>query len=325
VALGVSAYGAAIFHLMTHAFFKALLFLAAGSVIIALHHEQDIRKMGGLRKYMPITYWTGLIGALALIGFPGSAGFFSKDALIEAVKESHWQGQGLVYWIPYISVTLGVFVTALYTFRMFFLVFHGKERLEEKHKSHVKESPWVVTVPLILLAVGSAAVGWVTIGPVLFGDYFGASLAVTEPHDVLAELGSGFHGSWAFIVHAVEHSPAVYLAAAGFVTAWFFYLKRPDLPEKVSRKLFGLYTLLDRKYYFDDLYIKGFAAGGRAAGRFLWQKGDVLVIDGFVNGTAHTVGRLAGVLRQLQTGYLYHYAFAMIIGLTVLLAWILWF
>ncbi|MFQ5547317.1 MAG: NADH-quinone oxidoreductase subunit L [Woeseia sp.] len=325
VALGVSAYGAAIFHLMTHAFFKALLFLAAGSVIIALHHEQDIRKMGGLRKYMPITYWTALIGALALIGFPGSAGFFSKDALIEAVKESHWQGQGLVYWIPYLSVTLGVFVTALYTFRMFFLVFHGKERLDEKHRSHVKESPWVVTVPLVLLAVGSAAVGWVTIGPVLFGDYFGTSLAVLEEHDVLAELGGAFHGAWAFIVHALEHSPAVYLAAAGFVTAWFFYLKRPDLPDKLSRKLSGLYTLLDRKYYFDDLYLEGFAAGGRAAGRFLWLKGDVLVIDGFVNGTANTVGRLAAILRQLQTGYLYHYAFAMIISLTLLLAWVLWF
>ena len=326
VALGVSAYSAAIFHLMTHAAFKALLFLAAGSVIIALHHEQDIRKMGGLRKYMPITYWTALIGSLALIGFPGSAGFFSKDALIEAVKESHWQGQGAVYWIAYLSVMLGVFVTALYTFRMFFLVFHGKERMDEKTRSHVHETPWVVTGPLILLAIPSAVIGWFTIGPVLFGDFFGASIAVAERHDVLAEIGSSFHGSWEFIRHAFEHSPAVYLAAAGTATAWFFYLKRPDLPDTISKKLSGLYALLDRKYYFDDLYINGFAAGGRAAGRFLWQKGDVLVIDGImVNGTANTVGRLAGVLRQLQTGYLYHYAFAMIIGLTVLLAWMLWF
>jgi NADH-quinone oxidoreductase subunit L len=325
VALGVSAYGAAIFHLMTHAFFKALLFLAAGSVIIALHHEQDIRKMGGLRRYMPITYWTALIGALALIGFPGSAGFFSKDALIEAVRESHWQGQGLVYWIPYASVTAGVFVTALYTFRLIFVVFHGTERMNAEARAHVKESPWVVTVPLILLAIGSAAVGWVTIGPVLFGDYFGSSLRAVEEHDVLAELGSAFHGSWAFIVHALQHSPAVYLAAAGVATAWYFYLKRPDLPDVMSKKLSALYSLLDRKYYFDDLYINGFAAGGRATGRFLWRKGDELIIDGIiVNGTANSVGRLAGILRQLQTGYLYHYAFAMIIGLTILLAWILW-
>ncbi len=326
VALGVSAYSAAIFHLMTHAFFKALLFLAAGSVIIALRHEQDIWKMGGLRKYMPITYWTALFGALALIGFPGTAGFFSKDAIIEAVKESHWQGQGAVYWIAYLSVMLTVFVTALYTFRMFFLVFHGPERMDEKLRSHVHESPWVVTGPLILLAIPSAVIGWFTIGPVLFGDFFGASIAVTERHDVLAEIGRTFHGSWEFILHELQYSPTVYLAAAGAATAWFFYLKRPDLPGAISKKFSGLYTLLDRKYYFDDLYINGFAAGGRAAGRFLWQKGDELVIDGvIVNGTANSIGRLAGVLRQLQTGYLYDYAFAMIIGLTLLLAWMLWF
>ena len=326
VALGVSAYGAAIFHLMTHAFFKALLFLAAGSVIIALHHEQDIRKMGGLRKYMPITYWTALIGSLALIGFPGSAGFFSKDALIEAVRESHWHGQGAVYWIAYLSVMLGVFVTALYTFRLFFLVFHGKERMDEKMRSHVHESPWVVTGPLILLAIPSAVIGWFTIAPVVFGNFFGTSIAVTERHDVLAQLGREFHGSWEFILHAFQQSPVVYLAAAGAVTAWYFYLKRPDLPDVISKKLSGIYTLLVHKYYFDDLYINGFAAGGRAAGKFLWQKGDELLIDGIiVNGTANTVGRLAGILRQLQTGYLYDYAFAMIIGLTLLLGWMLWF
>jgi len=326
VALGVSAYGAAIFHLMTHAFFKALLFLAAGSVIIALHHEQDIRKMGGLRKYMPITYWTALVGSLALIGFPGSAGFFSKDALIEAVKESHWQGQGAVYWIAYLSVMLGVFVTALYTFRLFFLVFHGDERMDKEARAHVRETPWVVTGPLILLAIPSAVIGWFTIGPVLFGDFFGTSIAVAERHDVLAELGRNFHGSWNFILHAFGHSPAVYLAAAGAGTAWYFYLKRPELPDMISKKLSGIYTLLDHKYYFDDLYINGFAAGGRAAGKFLWQKGDELVIDGImVNGTANSVGRLAGIMRQLQTGYLYDYAFAMIIGLTLLLGWMLWF
>ena len=326
VALGVSAYSAAIFHLMTHAFFKALLFLAAGSVIIAMHHEQDIRKMGGLRKYMPITYWTALVGSLALIGFPGSSGFFSKDALIEAVKDSHWHGQGAVYWIAYLSVLLGVFVTALYTFRMFFLVFHGEERMDKETKSHLHETPWVVTGPLILLAIPAAVIGWFTIGPVLFGDFFGDSIVVAANHDVLVHLGVSFHGSWLFVVHAFESSPAVYLAAAGAGTAWYLYLKRPDLPELLRQKMSGLYDLLDNKYYFDDLYIKGFAAGGRRAGQFLWIKGDELVIDGvLVNGTANTIGRLAGVLRQLQTGYLYHYAFAMFIGLTAFLGWLLWF
>ena len=324
VALGVSAYSAAIFHLMTHAFFKALLFLAAGSVIIAMHHEQDIRKMGGLKKYMPITYWTSLIGSLALIGFPGMSGFFSKDALIEAVKYSHWQGQGAVYWIAYLSVLLGVFVTALYSFRMFFLVFHGEERMDAETKSHLHETPWVVTGPLILLAIPSVIIGWYTIGPVLFGDYFGEAIFVLQSHDVLARLGETFHGSAGFIVHALQ-GPAVYLAGAGLLTAWYLYLKRPDLAEKMRNSLSGLYNLLDRKYYFDDLYIKGFAAGGRRIGQFLWNKGDEVIIDGaLVNGTANTVGRLAGIVRQLQTGYLYHYAFAMFIGVTLILGWMLW-
>jgi NADH-quinone oxidoreductase subunit L len=309
---------------MTHAFFKALLFLAAGSVIIALHHEQDIRKMGGLRKYMPITYWTALVGSLALIGFPGSAGFFSKDALIEAVRESHWHGQGAIYWVAYLSVLLGVFVTALYSFRMFFLVFHGEERMDKETRSHLHETPAVVTGPLIMLAIPSAIIGWFTIQPILFGDFFGDSIQVLPSHDVLAELGAAFHGSAQFIVHALQ-GPAVYLAAAGLITAWFLYLKRPDIPQKIQNKVSGLYELLDRKYYFDDLYIRGFAAGGRSIGRLLWQKGDELLIDGvMVNGTAHSVVRLAGVLRQLQTGYLYHYAFAMIIALTAVLFWLLW-
>jgi NADH-quinone oxidoreductase subunit L len=325
VALGVSAYSAAIFHLMTHAFFKALLFLAAGSVIIAMHHEQDIRKMGGLKKYMPITYWTALVGSLALIGFPGSSGFFSKDALIEAVKDSHWQGQGAVYWIAYLSVLLGVFVTALYSFRMFFVVFHGEERMDKETKSHLHETPWVVTGPLIALAIPAAIIGWFTIGPILFGDFFGDSIVVAGHHDVLAHLGESFHGSGQFILHALQ-GPVVYLAAAGAGTAWYLFLKRPELPEILWHKVSGLYKLLDNKYYFDDLYIKGFAAGGRRIGQFLWNKGDELVIDGMlVNGTANTIGRLAGVLRQLQTGYLYHYAFAMFIGLTAFLGWILWF
>ena len=324
VALGASAYSAAIFHLMTHAFFKALLFLAAGSVIIALHHEQDIRKMGGIRKYMPITYWTALIGSLALIGFPGSSGFFSKDLLIEAVRESHWHGQGAVYWIAYLSVLLGVFVTALYSFRMFFLVFHGEERMSDEAKSHLHETPAVVTVPLILLAIPSAVIGWYTVGPVLFGGYFGEAIVVNESHDVLAQMGEAWHGSLGLLTHAVM-TPVFWLAAAGAFTAWYLYLKRPDIPDTIQQKFSGLYDLLDRKYYFDDLYINGFAAGTRWFGRFLWQKGDELVIDGvMVNGTARSIGRLAGVLRQIQTGYLYTYAFAMIIGLTMLLGWLIW-
>ncbi|MBT8090721.1 MAG: NADH-quinone oxidoreductase subunit L [Gammaproteobacteria bacterium] len=326
VALGASAYSAAIFHLMTHAFFKALLFLAAGSVIIAMHHEQDIRKMGGVRKYMPITYWTALVGSLALIGFPGSSGFFSKDLLIEAVKESHWHGQGAVYWIAYLSVLLGVFVTALYSFRLFFLVFHGEERMDAETKSHLHETPLVVTVPLIMLAIPSAVIGWFTAGPVLFENYFGASIYVDSAHDVLTHIGETvWHGSLGLFTHAVL-TPVFWLAAAGAFTAWYLYLKRPDIPETIKKRVFGLYNLLDRKYYFDDLYIKGFAAGGRSLGQFLWQKGDQLVIDGMmVNGTARSVGRLAGVMRHIQTGYLYTYAFAMIIGLTILLGWLIWF
>ncbi len=279
VALGASAYSAAIFHLMTHAFFKALLFLAAGSVIIALHHEQDIRKMGGLRKYMPITYWTALIGSLALIGFPGSSGFFSKDLLIEAVRESHWHGQGAVYWIAYLSVLLGVFVTALYSFRMFFLVFHGEERMDAETMSHVHESPWVVTVPLVLLAIPSAIIGWFTVKDILFDDYFGDAIFVSSAHDVLAHIGESFHGSLALFLHAVQ-TPVFWLAAAGAFTAWFLYLKRPDIPATIKEKFSGLYNLLDRKYYMDDLYIKGFAAGGRSIGTALWQKGDQLVRKG---------------------------------------------
>ena len=325
VALGVSAYSAAIFHLMTHAFFKALLFLAAGSVIIAMHHEQDIRKMGGLKKYMPITYWTALIGFLALIGFPGSGGFFSKDLLIEAVRESHWEGQGVIYWIAYLSVLLGVFVTALYSFRMFFLVFHGEERMDKETKSHLHESPWVVTGPLILLAIPSAIIGWFTVQPILFGDFFDGAIFETDRHDVLARMAGEWHGSFDLVTHAV-FTPIFWLAAAGVFVAWFLYLKRPDILREISGRMSGLHTLLERKYYFDDLYIRGFAAGGRRVGQFLWIKGDEFIIDGvLVNGTANTVGRLAGVLRHLQTGYLYHYAFAMFIGLTAFLGWILWF
>jgi NADH-quinone oxidoreductase subunit L len=325
VALGASAYSAAIFHLMTHAFFKALLFLAAGSVIIAMHHEQDIRRMGGVRKYMPITYWTSLIGSLALIGFPGTAGFFSKDLLIEAVGESHWaETDAAVYWIAYLSVLLGVFVTALYSFRMFFLVFHGRERMDEETRSHLHESPWVVTVPLVLLAIPSAVIGWFTVGPVLFDGFFGDAIVVHHEHDVLAHIGEHWHGATGLVAHALL-TPVFWLAAAGVTAAWYLYLKRPELPALIRQRFGWLYDLLDRKYYFDDLWIRGFGGAGRRIGTFLWEKGDVTVIDGvLVNGTAGTVGRLAGVMRQLQTGYLYTYAFAMIIGLTAFLGWLIW-
>jgi len=324
VALGASAYGAAIFHLMTHAFFKALLFLAAGSVIIAMHHEQDIRKMGGVRKYMPITYWTALIGSLALIGFPGTAGFFSKDLLIEAVKESHWQGQGAVYWIAYLSVLLGVFVTALYSFRMFFLVFHGEERMDKATKSHLHETPWIVTFPLIMLAIPSLVIGWITVEPVLFGSFFGDAIVVNSSRDVLAHMGDAWHGAAGLLQHSWQ-TPVFWLAMGGLVTAWFLYLKRPDIPEKIRIRFEGLYNVLDRKYYFDDLYIKGFAAWGRGIGNLFWRRGDEFLIDGvMVNGTANSVARLAGVMRQLQSGYLYTYAFAMIIGLTMFLGWLIW-
>ena len=324
VALGASAYSAAIFHLMTHAFFKALLFLAAGSVIIAMHHEQDIRKMGGIKKYTPITYWTSLVGSLALIGFPGSSGFFSKDLLIEAVRDSHWQGQGAVYWIAYLSVLLGVFITALYAFRMFFLVFHGEERMDAETKLHLHEPSAVVTAPLILLAIPSAIIGWFTVGPVLFGDYFGGAIFVSENKDIVSHMAHAWHGSFALLTHSVR-TPVFWLAASGVIAAWFLYLKRPDIPEIIKIKLSGIYNVLDRKYYFDDLWIKGFAGGGRAIGQLLWQRGDQMTIDDtLVNGTARTVVRLAGFVRQIQTGYLYTYAFAMIIGLTVLLGWLIW-
>jgi NADH-quinone oxidoreductase subunit L len=245
------------------------------------------------------------------------------------VKDSHWHhgttaGDQLTYWFAYLSVLLGVFVTALYSFRMFFLVFHGKERMDAETKSHLHETPAVVTVPLILLAIPSAVIGWFTVGPVLFGDYFGDAIQVQSAHDVLAHMGEAWHGSLGLLLHAWQ-TPVFWLAASGVFVAWFLYLKRPDIPATIKDKVLPLYNLLDRKYYFDDLYIKGFAAGGRNLGKFLWQKGDELIIDGIlVNGTAKAVGRLAGVMRQIQTGYLYTYAFAMIIGLTMLLGWLIW-
>ena len=326
VALGVSAYSVAIFHLMTHAFFKALLFLAAGSVIIAMHHEQDIRNMGGLKKYMPLTYFTALAGSLALIGFPGTSGFFSKDIIIEAVKHSHWMGQGIIYWISYLSVLLGVFVTALYTFRMFFLVFHGEEHMDSKTKKDLHESPPVITIPLILLAIPSLIAGWVTIETVLFNNYFEGAIFVTGLHNSLQGLASEFTGSFNFLLHSLKSSPVFYLSISGVATSWFFYIQRPDIRGMISLKLSGLRKLLINKYYFDDLWVKGFAAGGRQVGYFLWKKGDELIIDGLiVNGIANNIRQLSLILRNIQTGFLYHYAFIMIIGLTFILGWLLWY
>jgi NADH-quinone oxidoreductase subunit L len=318
VALGASAYAAGIFHLMTHAFFKALLFLAAGSVIIAMHHEQDIRKMGGLRKYLPITYWTSVIGTLALIGFPGFAGFFSKDALIEAVHASTTPGHTLAYW----SVLLGVFVTSLYSFRLLFVVFHGKERMDHHTKEHLHETPWVVTGPLIALAIPSIAIGWLTIGPVLFGDYFEHSIFTLAAQNPLHEMEEEFHGPLEFVIHGFS-GIAVYLAAAGALVAWFLYLKRPDIPERLLTQLAPLNRILQNKYYFDWFNENVIARASRGLGGLLWKVGDQTVIDGgMVNGSARLVGIVSVVARGLQSGYLYHYAFAMIVGLAALVGWL---
>jgi NADH-quinone oxidoreductase subunit L len=320
VALGVSAYGAGIFHLMTHAFFKALLFLAAGSVIIALHHEQDMRKMGGLRKYMPITYWTCLIGCLALIGFPGSAGFFSKDALIEAVGASHRVGSGYAYF----CVVTGVFITALYTFRMFIMTFLGTARMDHHTLEHVHESPWVVTVPLILLAIPSAVIGWFTAGPVLFGKFFAGAIFVAPANDVLAHVGEEFHGPASFVLAAFL-APPVWLAGLGVLTAYVFFLWRPALSDAAQAKLKLLHAVLIDKFGFDRFNERIIMTGARWLGGGLWHFGDQLVIDdGLVNGSARTVGWLGSVMRYAQSGYLYHYAFAMILGLAAMLMWLIW-
>ncbi len=332
VALGASAYAASIFHLMTHAFFKALLFLAAGSVIIAMHHEQDMRRMGGLKKYMPVTYWTALVGSLALAGIPPFAGFFSKDAIIEAVGASQLPGSG----IAYLAVLAGVFITALYTFRMLFLTFHGPERFRQHHHGHPeggdehahahgpvepRESPWTVTVPLVLLAIPSVFAGWAYIEPTLFGGYFGSSIVVAPAHDVLGRLAEHWRGVPAFLQHGVLALP-FWLAVAGIATAWFLYMVRRDLPEAIRRKAGILYTVLERKYGLDDFNDWFFAGGARLVGGRLWRWGDARVIDGWlVNGSARLVGAVAGLVRHLQSGYIYHYAFAMIIGVVLLATW----
>jgi NADH-quinone oxidoreductase subunit L len=341
VALGVSAYSAAIFHLTTHAFFKALLFLCAGSVIIALHHEQDMRKMGGLAKYMPITWVTAIIGSLALAGVPPFAGFFSKDAIIEAVHLSQIPGHGYAYF----AVMSGVFVTAFYSFRLLFLTFHGNERFrtaghEDAEHAHdasssagaepgahplegaePKESPWVVTVPLILLAIPSIYTGWVYIEPMLFGDYYGSSIVVLERHAVLKELSAEWHGVGAFIMHGLLSAP-FWLAVAGIVAAWYCYLINPALPARLQKLAGGVYTLLDNKYYFDKFNDWFFAGGTRKVGAVASNIGDRTIIDGWmVNGSARLVGWTSSLMRQLQTGYIYHYALSMVIGIVALLTW----
>src|SRR6266704_336508 len=313
VALGASAYSAAIFHLMTHAFFKALLFLGAGSVIIALHHEQDMRKMGGLWKHMPWTYGTVLVGAIASAGVPGFAGFFSKDAIIEAVHLSKTPFAGFAW----LAVTSCVFVTAFYTFRLVFYAFHGKERFEtHDHAPH--ESPAVVTVPLVLLAIPSICAGWV-IGPLLYGNYFGNSLAIAPEHPGLREMAAEFQGVVPMMLHAVNTLP-FWLSLAGIAAAWYLYILRPELPEVLRKKAGMLVTILEEKYGFDRFYDWFFAGGVRRFGNGLWRYGDVTVIDGLVvNGSARLVGWFSGAVRLIQTGFIYHYAFSMIIGVFVLL------
>jgi NADH-quinone oxidoreductase subunit L len=322
-ALGASAYAAGIFHLMTHAFFKALLFLAAGSVIIAMHHDQDIRHMGGLRRYMPITWITALIGSLALIGFPAFSGFFSKDAIIEAVGHSHIFGAGYASLL----LTIGVLVTALYSFRMYFLVFHGKPRMDEHTRHHLHETPWVVTLPLILLAIPSVVIGWIAVEPLLVTDWFNTGdwspIQVAPGHDNLEPLRAHWHGEWAFVLHGMHMLP-FYLAMGGLVFAalvwWLGFSIDPKLDEQIQSWGGPFTRVLQAKYGFDDFNQRVFAGGGRRLGTALWVSGDRILIDGaVVNGSANRVAWLAQRVRQLQTGYLYHYAIAMIVGLAGLL------
>jgi len=347
VALGASAYSVAIFHLMTHAFFKALLFLAAGSVIIAMHHNQDIRYMGGLRKYMPITWITSLIGSLALIGTPFFSGFYSKESIIEAVHLSQLPGSGFAYF----AVVAGVFVTAFYSFRMYFLVFHGKERYDQvphdghhsadaghaahddhghdDHHGKPHETPWVVTLPLILLAIPSVVIGYIAFEPMLHRDYFGDAIFVAVSHSMVVVAGLAHHEiiehPLTMAMHAFSTLP-FWLAVAGVASAAFFYLKRPDIPALIQKKFQFVYVLLDNKYYFDRFNDWFFAGGARGASGFLWKFGDVKLIDGLmVNGTAKLVGMFSGVMRRIQSGYIYHYAFSMIIGVFVLLTVRDWF
>ncbi len=317
VALGVSAYSVGIFHLMTHAFFKALLFLGAGSVIIAMHHEQDMRKMGGLKKYLPITYWTAVIGSIALCGFPFFSGFFSKDAIIEAAHHAY-EAERAGAWFAYYAVLLGVFITALYTFRMLFLTFHGKERFDEHTREHLKEPSWVVTGPLIALAIPSIFIGIFTLEPLVFGNYFDGAIFINSAHQVFEP--EHYHGVFSFIGHGLMQPP-FWLATFGLGTAWFLYIKRPDIPATIATRLAPIHKILLDKYGFDRFNDWFFAAGSRKIGSGLWQAGEKTIIDGIVNGSAKLVDSISGTIRNIQTGYLYHYAFSMIIGLVILLGW----
>ena len=315
VALGASAYSVAVFHLMTHAFFKAVLFLGAGSVIIAMHHEQDMRKMGGLKKYMPITYWTMFMAALASSGVPGFSGFFSKDAIIEAVHFADIPGSGFAYF----CVLSTVFITALYTFRLVFMTFHGKPRMDHHTEEHLHESPWVVTLPLTILAIPTICAGWL-IGPMLFGGYFGEAIYFSPQHGAVAQMAAEFHGVVGMMTHSLSTAP-FWLSIGGIFTAWYLYMVRTDLPAKIKQAAGPLFILLDRKYFIDEFYSWLFAGGARALGAGLWKIGDVKVIDGFVvNGTARMVGLTAVLVRRFQSGYIYHYAFTMIVGVFVLIS-----
>ncbi|MEJ6004266.1 NADH-quinone oxidoreductase subunit L [Paucibacter sp. AS339] len=336
VALGASAYSVAVFHLMTHAFFKALLFLGAGSVIIGMHHDQDIRNMGGLRKYMPITWITSLLGSLALIGTPLFAGFYSKDSIIEAVHASHLPGAGFAYF----AVIAGVFVTAFYSFRMYFLVFHGKENFRHKpfpgehdhhddhghHEPHVPhESPWVVTLPLVLLAIPSVVIGYLAIQPMLFGDFFKDAIFVNhEVHHAMKELAHEFHGAAAMAVHGLSTLP-FWLALGGVVTAYVFYMVAPGIPKTIGRVLSPVINVLENKYYLDWFNENVLAKAARGLGLAFWKGGDAALIDGLIiNGSARTVGGIAGLVRRVQTGHLYWYALVMILGVIGLMTWQLW-
>jgi NADH-quinone oxidoreductase subunit L len=330
VALGASAYSVAVFHLMTHAFFKALLFLAAGSVIMGVHHNQDIRYMGGLRKYMPITWLTSLLGSLALIGTPLFSGFYSKDSIIEAVAASHLPA---AQWAHF-AVLAGVFVTAFYSFRMYFLVFHGKERFDHDphahHDSHghshtPHESPWVVTLPLVLLAIPSVGIGYLTMDDMLFGEFFSDAIRVNAvAHPAMTELREAFHSPWAMAEHALTSVPFG-LAMAGVLTAFYMYMVHPAVPAFIQRRLSPLHSLLMNKYFLDDFNEKILARGTRWLATGLWKGGDQGVIDGWiVNGSWHVIAKCASMARRLQTGFLYHYALMMILGMFGLVTWFVW-
>ena len=340
VALGTSAYSVAVFHLMTHAFFKALLFLAAGSVIIGMHHNQDIRWMGGVRKHMPITWITSLLGSLALIATPLFSGFYSKDLIIEAVRASQLPASGFASF----AVLAGVFVTAFYSFRMYFLVFHGKERYDQNPEAHhhaadeepdphhhqgdhskPHETSWVITVPLVLLAIPSVVIGFMTVQPMLFGNFFKDVILVdARLHPAMVELAKSFHGPVAMALHAFSTLP-FWLAVTGVVLAYYMYLVNPALPAAIKRAFQPIYTLLENKYYLDWFNENVLARGARLLGVGLWKGGDQALIDGaVVNGSWKLVGWISGLVRRLQTGYVYHYALVMLLGIFVLMTYFVW-